>query len=114
MRVLRAAELPGRLTPGADDLLIEADCADVLARLPDGVFDMAYVDPPFNTGRPQRRERLRVVRDADGDRAGFGGRRYRTESLGGLQFDDAFAANHGFQMPRKADVRRTLADHGTL
>jgi site-specific DNA-methyltransferase (adenine-specific) len=114
MEVLRAADLPDRLIPAADDLLIEGDSADVLPRLPAGAFDMAYVDPPFNTGRVQRRERLRVVRDEDGDRAGFGGRRYRTEWLGGLQFDDAFADYLGFLMPRLAEVRRVLADHGTL
>jgi site-specific DNA-methyltransferase (adenine-specific) len=114
MRVLRATDLPGRLALGADDLLIEGDNASVLERVPAGAFDMAYVDPPFNTGRPQRRERLRVVRDDDGDRAGFGGRRYRTKSLGDLEFDDAFADYLGFLMPRLAEVRRVLADHGTL
>jgi site-specific DNA-methyltransferase (adenine-specific) len=114
MRVLRRSDLPERLAPGPDDLLIEADCAAVLPRLPAGSFDMAYVDPPFNTGRPQRRERLRVVADADGDRSGFAGRRYRSESLGGLEFDDAFGDYLGFLMPRLAEVRRVLADHGTL
>jgi site-specific DNA-methyltransferase (adenine-specific) len=114
MRVLRAADLPERVALDADDLLVEGDGADVLRRLPAGAFDMAYVDPPFNTGRAQRHERLRVVRDDDGDRSGFGGRRYRTESLGGLQFDDAFADYLGFLMPRLAEVRRALADHGTL
>jgi site-specific DNA-methyltransferase (adenine-specific) len=114
MEVLPAADLPERLALGADDLLIEGDSASVLTRLPDGAFDMAYVDPPFNTGRPQRRERLRVARDERGDRNGFGGHRYRTESLGVLQFDDAFADYLGFLMPRLAEVRRLLAGHGTL
>jgi site-specific DNA-methyltransferase (adenine-specific) len=114
MHVLHAGGLPARLVPAADDLLIEGESADVLARLPPGTFDMAYVDSPFNTGRPRRHERLRAVRDERGDRAGFGGRRYRTESLGGLEFDDAFADYLGFLMPRLAAVRRVLADHGTL
>jgi site-specific DNA-methyltransferase (adenine-specific) len=115
MRVLHASDLPARVAL-RDDLLVEGDSADVLARLPEGAFDMAYVDPPFNTGRPQRRERLRVVRDDDGggDRLGFGGRRYRTESVGALQFDDAFDDYLGFLMPRLAQARRLLAPHGTL
>jgi site-specific DNA-methyltransferase (adenine-specific) len=75
---------------------------------------MAYVDPPFNTGRPQRRERLRVVADADGGRTGFGGRRYRAETVGAHAFDDAFDDYLGFLMPRLAQVRDALADHGTL
>jgi site-specific DNA-methyltransferase (adenine-specific) len=113
MRVLRAADLPDRI-PLADDLLVEADSAAVLPRLPAGAFDMVYVDPPFNTGRAQRRERLHVVRDDGGDRGGFGGRRYRTQSRGALQFDDAFDDYLGFLMPRLGQARRLLAPHGTL
>jgi site-specific DNA-methyltransferase (adenine-specific) len=113
MRVLHAAALPDP-TPLGDDLLIEGDCAAVLPRLPDGAFDMAYVDPPFNTGRSQRRERLRVVADDEGERTGFGGRRYRSEALGAMAFDDGFDDYLGFLMPRLAEVRRTLAEYGTL
>ena len=113
MRVLRAADPDARLALD-DDLLIEGDCAGVLPRLPAAAFDMVYVDPPFNTGRAQRRERLRVVADDDGDRAGFAGRRYRSESRGALQFDDAFDDYAGFLMPKLAEARRLLAPHGTL
>jgi site-specific DNA-methyltransferase (adenine-specific) len=97
-----------------DDLLIEGDCADVLPRLPSGAFDMVYVDPPFNTGHAQRHERLRVVADDNGDRRGFGGRRYRTEPRGALAFDDSYDDYLGFLMPKLAEARRLLADHGTL
>ena len=113
MRVLRAGDPDTRIALD-DDLLIEGDCADVLPRLPDAAFDMVYVDPPFNTGRAQRRERLRVVADEDGDRAGFAGRRYRSESRGALQFDDAYDDYTGFLLPKLADARRLLAPHGTL
>jgi len=113
MRVLHASDLPARVAL-RDDLLVEGDSADVLARLPEGAFDMAYVDPPFNTGRTQRHERLRVVADAAGDRGGFGGKRYRSESLGALQFDDAFDDYLGFLMPKLTEARRLLAPHGTL
>ena len=113
MLVLRPADLPDRIAL-RDDLLVEGDCAAVLPRLPDGAFDMVYVDPPFNTGRAQRRERLRVVADDDGDRAGFAGRRYRSESRGALQFDDAYDDYLGFLMPKLAEARRVLAEHGTL
>ena len=52
-----------------------------LALLPafaDGSFQLIYIDPPFNTGKVQVRRTLRVVGDADGERTGFGGRRYRS------------------------------------
>jgi site-specific DNA-methyltransferase (adenine-specific) len=114
MQVLRSADLPDRVAL-TDDLLVAGDNADVLPRLPDGAFDMVYVDPPFNTGREQRRERLQAVRDAEGDRVGFGGRRYRTESLGhAMAYGDAQEDYLGFLMPRLAEARRVLADHGTL
>ena len=113
MLVLRATDLPPRVAL-TDDLLVEGDCAAVLPRLPDGAFDMVYVGPPFNTGRARRHERLRVVADDDGDRGGFGGRRYRTESRGTLRYDDAFEDYLAFLMPRLAEARRVLAEHGTL
>jgi len=28
------------------------DCLEILPSLPEGAFDLCYVDPPFNTGRP--------------------------------------------------------------
>jgi site-specific DNA-methyltransferase (adenine-specific) len=113
MRVLRPAETDTTLALD-DDLLIEGDCAHVLPRLPTGAFDMVYVDPPFNTGHAQRHERLRVVADDQGDRGGFAGRRYRSESRGALAFDDAFDDYTGFLMPKLAEARRLLAPHGTL
>jgi site-specific DNA-methyltransferase (adenine-specific) len=113
MRVLHTGDLAAEIALD-DDLLVEGDCAHVLPRLPAGAFDMVYVDPPFNTGRAQRRERLRVVADEDGDRAGFAGRRYRSESRGALQFDDAFEDYLAFLMPKLAEARRLLAPHGTL
>jgi site-specific DNA-methyltransferase (adenine-specific) len=113
MRVLRAGDPDTRIALD-DDLLIEGDCAAVLPRLPGEAFDMVYVDPPFNTGRAQRRERLRVVADGDGDRTGFAGRRYRSESRGALQFGDAYDDYTGFLLPKLAEARRLLAPHGTL
>jgi site-specific DNA-methyltransferase (adenine-specific) len=102
-----------------DDLLIACDNARVLARLPAGRFDLIYMDPPFNTGRRQRRVRLEVERvsEADGergDRSGFGGRRYRSRTLGVLHYADAFDDYLAFLEPRLRRARELLAPHGTL
>jgi len=113
MRVLRADELD-RLEL-RDDLLIEADNADVLPRLPSGAFDLIYIDPPFNTGRRQERRTLAVTRDDEaGDRSGFAGRRYRSSLLSALAYEDTFADYLAFLEPRLAEARRLLAVHGTL
>ena len=45
---------------------------------------------------------------------GFGGRRYRTELLQSLSYDDAFSDYLGFLEPRLTRARELLAPHGTL
>ncbi|HNA45048.1 MAG TPA: site-specific DNA-methyltransferase, partial [Solirubrobacterales bacterium] len=59
--------------------ILLGDNLDLMAGLAAGSFQMVYADPPFNTGKQQSRQVLRTVADTDGDRTGFGGRRYRTE-----------------------------------
>jgi DNA modification methylase len=113
VRVLAADDLTERVAL-TDDLLVHGDSADVLPALPGGAFDMVYLDPPFNTGAQRRRRTLRVEADPDGDRTGFGGRRYRTREVGSLQYADAFDDYLGFLARRLAEARRVLADHGTL
>ena len=110
MRVLNTAE---KLVL-EDDLIIEGDNAQALAHLPQGLFDLIYMDPPFNTGRAQARRTLSAVADPDGQRQGFGGRRYRTQLLGELSFQDEFADYLAFLEPRLRRARELLAPHGTL
>ncbi len=111
MRILDATD---RLELATDDLLVHGDNLAVLERLPAGAFDLAYLDPPFNTGKAQRARRLSTVADAAGDRAGFGGRRYRSRLLSNLAYDDAHADYLTFLEPRLERTRRLLAPHGTL
>jgi len=97
-----------------DDLVLAGDNELALANLPPAFFDLIYVDPPFNTGRAQTRRTLAVVSDERGDRAGFGGRRYRSRLLRALTYDDAFADYLAFLEPRLTRARDLLAPHGTL
>ena len=94
------------------DAILEGDDLDVLPALPDGAFDLIYVDPPFNTGRPQVRRTLRTV--AGDERTGFGGRRYATHVLSEQAYDDDVPDYVAFLRPRLEHARRLLADHGTL
>jgi site-specific DNA-methyltransferase (adenine-specific) len=86
----------------------------VLSAIPSGSFDLIYIDPPFNTGRTQRRTRLRTRLDAAGDRTGFGGRRYSTTALGSERFADAFDDYLGFLEPRLLEAKRLLRTAGSL
>jgi site-specific DNA-methyltransferase (adenine-specific) len=97
-----------------DDLVLAGENEVALAKLPDRLFDLVYIDPPFNTGRTQARRTLSVIADQDGDRVGFAGRRYRSRLLRSLSYDDAFADYLAFLEPRLGRVRELLAPHGTL
>jgi site-specific DNA-methyltransferase (adenine-specific) len=101
-------------TPHGPSLVIEADNGAVLPLLPGGAFTLIYVDPPFNTGRTQRRETLRTIRSADGGRVGFQGRTYRSVREQVLSYDDAFTDYWAFLEPRLEQAWRVLADDGTL
>jgi site-specific DNA-methyltransferase (adenine-specific) len=97
-----------------DDLVIAGDNAVVLGNLPAETFDLIYVDPPFNTGRAQARSTVTTVADPSAGRVGFGGRRYRSQLLQRLSYEDQFADYLGFLEPRLARARELLAPHGTL
>jgi site-specific DNA-methyltransferase (adenine-specific) len=95
--------------------IVQADNLDVLADLAGDSIDLIYVDPPFNTGRRQTLESLRTVRDdANGDRVGFQGRRYRTLRLGTSSYLDVFDDYLEFLEPRLREFRRVLKASGTL
>jgi site-specific DNA-methyltransferase (adenine-specific) len=114
MRFLADGELPARIELD-DDLLIQADNAGALPRLPDGAFDTIYIDPPFNTGRAQTRTPIAVTPDPHGTRLGFAGRRYTTtERAAARVYADAFDDYLAFIAPRLHEARRLLAAYGTL
>ncbi len=97
-----------------DDEIILADNMDVLPSLPDGFFQLIYIDPPFNTGKAQKRRTLETTPDAEGDRTGFKGQRYRTRLLAESSYQDQFEDYLAFLEPRLVEARRLLSDSGTL
>ena len=110
MRILR----PGDPIVLDDDLVVEGDNAAVLPHLPEGAFDLIYVDPPFNTGRRQQHTRVRSEADAEAGTAGFAGRPYTRRVLSAMAYDDTHANYLEFLGPRLEEARRLLAPHGTL
>jgi site-specific DNA-methyltransferase (adenine-specific) len=99
---------------GVDGEIVLGDNLDVMPSFPDGAFRMIYLDPPFNTGRERTARRLRTVAASDGDRTGFGGRRYRSEPLESSSYRDRFDDYLGFLEPRLREARRLLDPEGTL
>jgi len=96
------------------DLILHGDNLPLMEGFPDGSFRMVYADPPFNTGRAQTRSTMRMRPDVDGDRTGFGGRRYRTELLERSSYRDSFEDYLGFLEPRLRQIHRLLDTEGTL
>ncbi|HSY34476.1 MAG TPA: site-specific DNA-methyltransferase [Acidobacteriaceae bacterium] len=95
--------------------ILQDDNLTALRELPDASVELIYVDPPFNTGVTQKRTRIRTVRDADGDRTGFGGQRYRTETLASAPiYADIFDDYIGFLRPRMIEAHRVLTSTGSL
>lgn len=104
---------------GADSQILLGDNLELMAGFADGYFQLIYADPPFNTGRKQSRQSVRTVADEDGDRTGFGGRRYRTEAVegeggGAPSYVDAFDDFTAFLAPRLKEMHRLLDESGTL
>ena len=96
------------------DAILHGDNLPLMEGFPGGAFRMVYADPPFNTGRDRTRTTMRVTPDADGDRTGFNGRRYRTELLERSSYRDSFDDYLGFLEPRLRQIHRLLDAEGTL
>lgn len=98
--------------------ILHGDCLALLPALPAAFARLIYIDPPFNTGKIQRRDRIRAVADDAGDRTGFGGRRYRTlsaaDSNGRAAYADEFDDYLAFLMPRIEASLRCLTPDGSL
>ena len=77
-------------------------------------IDLIYIDPPFNTGKVQARTQIKTERSENGDRTGFGGRRYETTSLSEKAYLDRFDDFMSFIEPRLVEARRLLKPTGSL
>jgi len=113
--------MPNAWTQFSPSRVIEADNLVVLPTLPDGAFTLIYLDPPFNTGRIQKRQATTSVRStlatgahATGTITGFKGQRYERIKGDLLGYDDQFEDYWAFLEPRLIEAWRLLADDGTL
>jgi site-specific DNA-methyltransferase (adenine-specific) len=96
--------------------IILGDNLKVLPTIPDKSVRLIYVDPPFNTGKTQKRERISVkaVGEGEGDRVGFGGKEYQSEKIESASYEDSFDNFEEFLMPRIEASLHTLTDDGSI
>ena len=97
-----------------ENKIIFGDNLPVLKNLPSESVDLIYIDPPFNTGKEQSRKQIKVEKDENGDRVGFGGKRYQTEVIGERAYRDYFDDYLGFLEPRLVEAYRILKPTGSL
>lgn len=90
------------------------DNLHVLKQMEAATFDLIYIDPPFNTGKIQKRTQLKTVQDDSGDRTGFGNRKYRSIPLSSTHYNDSFEDFSAFIRPRLVEAKRVLKDNGSL
>jgi site-specific DNA-methyltransferase (adenine-specific) len=100
--------------PTADGTIVLGDNLTVTAVIPDASFRLIYLDPPFNTGRTQRRQSVTTIRNPDGARQGFGGASYDTVKRTLSHYDDRFEDYWAFLEPRLQEAWRLLDDQGTF
>ncbi|MCU1635880.1 MAG: site-specific DNA-methyltransferase [Cryobacterium sp.] len=112
--------MPNTWSQSSPSRVIHADNLDVLPDLPDGAFTVVYLDPPFNTGRQQKRQTMTSVRTeaggagAAGVVTGFKGQRYERIKGDLRGYDDQFDDYWAFLEPRLIQAWRLLAADGTL
>lgn len=90
------------------------DNLPILQSLSSESVDLIYIDPPFNTGKQQKRTQIKTTRSEDGDRVGFSGQRYATTEIGTKGYLDIFDDYLAFLEPRLVEAERLLAPYGTL
>ena len=100
--------------PDGPNLLLQGDNLEHLAAIPDSSITLAYLDPPFNTGRTQVRKTTSARSGGEGTRGGFGGRLYDLTLEKLLSYDDSFADYWAFLAPRLEETWRVLSPQGTL
>jgi site-specific DNA-methyltransferase (adenine-specific) len=94
--------------------IVLGDNLAFLRDLPDGIVDLIYIDPPFNTGKQQTRRNVKSVRDDEGGSTGFKGQRYRSEEGESTGYSDSFDDFQAFLEPRLREAHRLLKPNGSF
>jgi site-specific DNA-methyltransferase (adenine-specific) len=100
--------------PSAGGQIFLGDNLQLLKEIPSGSCRLIYIDPPFNTQKVQKRDRISVTREENGERGGFAGARYSVLRLDSPQYVDQFDDFVAFMTPRLKEAYRILSADGSL
>lgn len=108
-----SSEPAGPLHSGRGEIRL-ADNLESLATLASGSANLIYIDPPFNSQKVQKRERITAVRNENGERLGFAGHKYAVTKVEAPTYRDIFDDFIGFLEPRLREAYRVLAADGSF
>ncbi|RLI71557.1 site-specific DNA-methyltransferase [Candidatus Heimdallarchaeota archaeon] len=94
--------------------IIHGNNFDILKSLESGRFRLIYMDPPFNTGKVQSKLYMKNKPSEEGDRRGFKGKKYKTEVISNIGYEDTFENLSDFLYPRLEECKRLLTDDGSV
>ncbi len=94
--------------------ILFGDNLELLKQIPSEACRLIYIDPPFNTRKTQKRDRIQVAQDAAGDRRGFGNARYSVVHLDSPEYLDHFDDFVAYMKPRLQEAYRVLAKDGSF
>lgn len=103
--------------PSLEHHIYFGDNLRVMRELANESIDLIYVDPPFNTGAPQTRQRIKTDRAKEGELEadrGFGGHRYYREIVSEMGYDDQFENYLRWLTQRLLEARRVLSPTGSI
>ncbi len=87
---------------------------DLLRGLPAASCRLIYIDPPFNTQKVQKRGRIKITRDTEGTRGGFGDATYSVVHLASPAYVDQFDDFVAYMTPRLVEAYRILTPDGSF
>ena len=96
------------------NLIYCGDNLPILKNMGDETVNLIYIDPPFNTGKSQKRTQIKTTKSFRGDRIGFKGTKYETLKLGTKEYEDIFDNYIEFLAPRLEEAKRILKPTGSL
>jgi len=86
----------------------------LLKELPSNSIELIYIDPPFNTGKIQRRDNFTAIKSKNKKNNGFKGLGYDLKKTSTNQYLDKFDDFHNFILPRLEEAYRVLSEKGSL
>jgi site-specific DNA-methyltransferase (adenine-specific) len=94
--------------------IIQGDNLEVLDNFGDNWVDLIYIDPPWNTGKIQKKITKEFVQDKDGSIKGFKNKRYNSIITDEILYNDCYSDYIAFLKPRIVEARRILSHNGSI